>query len=655
MKKAKWIWYNGDFEIYHSLLLHSRREQYGYDFPSMWSIPTPHPTVSFRTSYHSDSEDTVRLVTHHKAFLEIDGKLRFAANTDAVIPAGDHRVRIDVIATAGLPAIYINSKYLVTDESWTVDDLAPPVVSAGCWDAFDKPEQNPEVFPFEYERIEPVKVIKTESGRVFDFGRESFGIIHIEGADPAFPVRVTYGESMEEVCDYDEAIVRETVSGSADYALIPRAFRFIRVETEGACKPEVYADYEYLPLEHRGSFACNRASVNRIWQVCAHTLHLNSREFFLDGIKRDRWCWAGDAYQSYMANSYLFFDPDITKRTIVALLGKPPYRQHINTINDYSLYLIISVYEYYYATGDKRFVETFYPRVRALYDFVVGRLDGQGYMCRRDRDWIFMDWSPMDKSGPLCAEQILLWQCHRTMALISELVGEDGDKFLKAADRLKRNIMRDYWREDRGAFVDCFTSGKENVTRHAHIFALMYDFVSAKRARRIMRSVLENDEVTAITTPYFEFFELCALCKMGRLKHMQKKIESYWGGMVKLGATSIWEEYIPEQEGAEHYSSYGMRYGRSLCHAWGGGPIYLLGRYCLGVYPTSVGYATYAVEPRLGVYRSIDGRVPLPDGGEVWVRADAKTCTVVSNRKGGTLIFGGREYKLPVGEFCVEI
>ena len=49
-----------------------------------------------------------------------------------------------------------------------------------------------------------------------------------------------------------------------------------------------------------------------------------------------------------------------------------------------------------------------------------------------------------------------------------------------------------------------------------------------------MRSVLENDEVTAITTPYFEFFELCALCRMGRLKHMQKKIESYWGGDHKL-------------------------------------------------------------------------------------------------------------------------
>ena len=85
--------------------------------------------------------------------------------------------------------------------------------------------------------------------------------------------------------------------------------------------------------------------------------------------------------------------------------------------------------------------------------------------------------------------------------------------------------------------------------------------------------MLENDEVTQITTPYFEFFELCALCKMGKLKHMQKKVESYWGGMVKLGATSIWESFDPSEKGAEHYAMYGMKYGRSLCHAWGGGPI----------------------------------------------------------------------------------
>ena len=142
---------------------------------------------------------------------------------------------------------------------------------------------------------------------------------------------------------------------------------------------------------------------------------------------------------------------------------------------------------------------------------------------------------------------------------------------------------------------------------------------------------------------------------MCKLSAVQKKIESYWGGMVKLGATSIWEQYLPEQVGIQHYGMYGMKYGCSLCHAWGGGPIYLLGRYCLGVYPTSVGYETYAVEPNRGMYKHIDGKVPLPEGGEVTVKMDGHTCTVTTTRPGGTLILKGKEYAIPVGEaFTVE-
>ena len=147
------------------------------------------------------------------------------------------------------------------------------------------------------------------------------------------------------------------------------------------------------------------------------------------------------------------------------------------------------------------------------------------------------------------------------MATLSEVCGRDGSGYRRAADRLRRSILRDYWREERGGFVDCYTTGKESITRHANIFAILYDFVPPARARKIVRCVLENDAVTHITTPYFAFFELCALCKMGRLRTAQKQIESYWGGMVALGATSIWEQYIPEHSGTEHYAMYGMKYG----------------------------------------------------------------------------------------------
>lgn len=646
MKQAKWIWYNGDFELYHSMKLHTRREEFGCEYPPFWAMSAPYPNASFAKAYHSDEEDTVRVVTPHKAYVTIDGA-RYPVNTGITVPAGDHAVRVCMLATEGFPCIYINSKYLVTDETWLTDHLAGKGIPVGCDPAYTEPTDDPRIFKFAYSRMDAVKVQKTPEGTLYDFGKETYAVLHIENAQPDSTLRITYGESREEALDYPEALIRETVTGQSSYTLAPRAFRFVCVKAEQTAPLSVYAEYEYLPLTDRGAFSCNRKNVNKIWEICAYTLHLNSREFFLDGIKRDRWCWSGDAYQSYKANNYLFFDPAITKRTIVALLGKPPYEQHINNINDYSMYLIIGAYEYYFATGDAQFIQIYYDRLKALYDFINGRLNEAGYVWGMPGDWVFIDWSDMDKGGALCAEQILLWQCRNAMAALSELVGLDGDAYRKAADKLKRNILRDFWREDRGGFVDCYTTGKENITRHANIFAIMYDFVSKKRARKIVRCVLENDEIIHITTPYFEFFELCALCKMGKLRYAQKKIESYWGGMVKLGATSIWEEYIPEHTGIQHYGMYGMKYGCSLCHAWGGGPIYLLGRYCLGVYPTSVAYETFTVEPNRGLYRSIDGKVPLPEGGEVSIQMDATSCTVTATRKGGTLILGGKSYEIP--------
>lgn len=125
--------------------------------------------------------------------------------------------------------------------------------------------------------------------------------------------------------------------------------------------------------------------------------------------------------------------------------------------------------------------------------------------------------------------------------------------------------------------------------------------------------------------------------------------------MIDLGATSIWEQYLPTEKGAEHYAMYGKKYGRSLCHAWGGGPIYLLGRFAAGVYPTDVAYKTFTVEPKREIYKNFDATVPLPDGNTITVHLDAHTCRVKATRCGGTLIMGGKKYKIdPSREFTLS-
>ncbi|MBR2340486.1 MAG: alpha-rhamnosidase [Clostridia bacterium] len=654
MKKAYWIWYNGDFELYHSLKLHTRREQYGFQYPPFWKLSVPYPTVRFSTSFNAKTETSIQAVSKGIGFIKID-EISYPLNTDVKVGVGEHSVEIDIMNIDTFPSVYVESEYLVTDKSWTASNLSGNRMPAGCSEQYTAKDSDPAIFAFSYESVMP-KIkngTKTDTGVLYDFGRELFAIIHIEGASPDAALLVSYGESAEEACEPSESLIRETVTGSDSYTLVARAFRYVHITDESSRQSApltVWADYEYLPLSDKASFECDRRAVKRIWDVCSYTFHLNSREFFLDGIKRDRWVWSGDAYQSYMANLYLFFDPDITRRTIIALLGKPPYEQPINSISDYSMYLIIAAYEYYFATGDCEFVRNYYSRLKALYDFTASRTNSEGYIDQIGEDWIFIDWSDMDKGGALCAEQILFWKCTGAMADLSELCGLDGDSYRKEAERFKRKIMKDYWKEARGAFVDCYTTGKENVTRHANIFAILFDFVSEKRAKKILRHVLENDAVNHITTPYFEFFQLCALCKMGRLRKAQKKIESYWGAMLKLGATTIWEQYIPERKGIEHYEMYGMKYGCSHCHAWGSGPIYLLGRYALGVYPTSVAYKTFTVEPSLGIYKNMKGTVPISETDTVSVTVDAHTCSVSATRGGGTLVLGGKSYKIPVGE-----
>jgi hypothetical protein len=51
-----------------------------------------------------------------------------------------------------------------------------------------------------------------------------------------------------------------------------------------------------------------------------------------------------------------------------------------------------------------------------------------------------------------------------------------------------------------------------------------------------------------------------------------------------------------------------------LCHAWGASPIYLLGKYYLGVKPTAPGYQTYVIEPQLGGLKWMEGAIPTPNG-----------------------------------------
>lgn len=637
-----WIWNYGDFEIFHSNLVNSRRQEYGVDYPCFWNISTPDANVFFYGEVNTEQCGYVKLFLNGIGNIIVDG-VRYNTDKKINITPGNHKMKISVMNLSGLPSAYIESDVCSTDGSWYTVDSYGNKTHVGFDSQYDSPAKNPEDFIFSYKTIKPASKSFYSGGSLFDFGKEIFGYLYIDNAQPEDTLHVSYGESFDEAVDIKNSIIFEDISGKESYKLCQRAFRYIYIpeKTDISCEAEL----EYIPLKYKGSFRCNEQYVNDIWDMCAYTLHLNVREVFTEGIKRDRWLWSGDAYQSYKFNNYLFHDKEIVRRSIIGLRGKDPITQHINTITDYSLYWVISVWEYYQTYKDEEFLRFIYPKVVSMMDFIKTREDENGFLVGKYNDWVFIDWSDIDKTGAVSAEQMLYIEANKSAAKIAEILNKRNVEYLKKVKTLLHKVNEYFWDDEKGAYIDSFASGKRNVTRHANIFAVMYDITTDEQRKSITENVLLNEKITKITTPYFEGYELDVMGKLGFFEYIENMLRSYWKSMLDIGATTVWEEFDPCKSGAEHYQMYGAKYGKSLCHAWGAAPIYLLAKYYLGVNPIMPGYEKFEVAPHLGGFEFIEGNVPVGDG-IVYIYLSKKEINVKSTVQGGTLILGNERYEL---------
>lgn len=672
-----WIWYPGDYEIWLGNQMNNKRTERGAFFPHFWKMDSHYVLIEFNKNLDLAEPEEIDIVVEGVYNVKLDGKLQFGQPRKMLIPAGRHVLNIKVYNQLTPPTIYVNGKTIFSDSSWRVtnedkewidesgkasDTSATFYMDAACWN-FNSADDKPSQFKLTTTPMQAVSREKYGEGELIDFGKETFGFIHLHGLNGNGQLRVFYGESAEEALAVetgetldilhiqggnvtDLSTHESRVASGGDYLLDnSKAFRYVYVTKDlGVSYSDVSMLYEYLPLEYRGTFRCDDEEINRIWDVGAYTMHLTSREFFIDGIKRDRWVWSGDAIQSYLMNYYLFFDNESVKRTIWLLRGKDPITSHLNTILDYTFFWFLSVYDYYLYSGDAHFVKQLYPRMRSLMDYVLSRTNENGMVEGLTGDWVFVDWAdgPMDKRGELSYEQVLFCKSLETMALCAQVAEVEEDRLIYTdlASSLQQKLIPTFWDEGKQALVHNRVNGISDgvVTRYSNMFASFFNYLDNNQKQAIKKSVLLNDEVMKITTPYMRFYELEALCTMGEFKTVTAEMKDYWGGMLREGATSFWEKYNPEEKGEEHLSMYGRPFGKSLCHAWGASPIYLLGKYYLGVKPIKEGYKEFAIQPSLGGLKWMEGSVPTPYG-EIKLFMNARTIKVKSDGGNGYLHF----------------
>lgn len=657
--KATWIWYPGDFEIWLGNIFNNRRTERGAMFPPFWKQDSHYVTVEFSRKVELEQEEMITIACEGQFNLMLDGKLQFGQPRTFTIPQGKHKLNLKVWNQSTPPALFIEGKTIHTDATWlaTYEDKiwidengvahgSGIYVPAASWN-FNSMETPPSSYHLITKEQRPVR----EKDGLYDFGKETFGYLKVKGLKGR--IHIYYGESAEEALDKEHCETLDILSEGGK--LDCKAFRYVYIEKEpDSSFEEVLMDYEYASFdtERSGSFRCSDEELNHIWDVAAYTMDLTTREFFMDGIKRDRWTWSGDAIQSYLMNYYLRFDTECVKRTIRQLRGKDPVTAHVNTIMDYTFYWFKSIYDYYLYTADIAFLREMWPRMVTLMDYVEGRLNEDGMAEGQADDWIFVDWVdfPMHKRGTLCFEQILLMKAMETMAVCSKLLNIKTDYRVKS-ESLRNKIKQTFWSYEQKAYYHAIEDGKINkqITKFSNMFAILYGLAYEEERHEIMQSVMLNPVIDPITTPYMRFYELETLCIDGLQEQVLHEMKAYWGGMLREGATSFWEKYNPEEKGTQHLAMYGRPYGKSLCHAWGASPIYLIGKYFLGVRPTKPGYEEYEVHPTLGGLKWMEGDVPTPFG-KIHVKMNTQEISVQSDGGHGTLIIGDQQISIPANK-----
>lgn len=182
--------------------------------------------------------------------------------------------------------------------------------------------------------------------------------------------------------------------------------------------------------------------------------------------------------------------------------------------------------------------------------------------------WVFIDWTHIDRSKRYTtALQIWYYQALRSAASIAKEAGQSETEYSQRADILLTNLLKYGLDKKTGTFADSFSYDEQSKSKGlvTNSLAGMINIFPQGTSDKAVRQ-FEDNLYTA--DPFSESWVIEWLLNAGKKDLALKTMRGYWGGMVRDGATAIYETYTP----GIHKDP------TSYSHAWGCGPIYLYER-----------------------------------------------------------------------------
>ncbi|MBN2028823.1 hypothetical protein JW824_01125 [bacterium] len=613
---ATWIYGAGELESWRLKLLMARKDSAGLNVGYPGVYHTPYDSVSYRLYVEepvSFQSIAFRVVGWGKVLLNgVEVSSFDEAESLLTVSTGDtediNEIQFDLVSATDPPALLIeDQRFSTLSRNWQWRG------GNGLWEpAFHFPQTVSGIPPHLLDNpTVTLRPVTSEEG-LYDFGRELLAFVIIRSEDEPI-IRV--GESETEALDVENTRLEQSLAMKGVGENIWRsrntlAFRYLYIEgTQEIPAEAVSAEALFYPTSYKGAFACSDSTLTRIWMNSGYTLRVNMHDFLLDGIKRDRLPWSGDLTMSLFVNAYTFHEPELVRRSLVALNNNGIEESDVNGIIDYSLAWIVAQDKYQLYFGDSEHLEHEWGRIKETIHLLLARTDENGFLNIDGRT--FIDWVNQEK---WTAVQVYWWWAQQSGINLAKRVGDDQTVALltEKSEELKTNLISVAWDDEQ----QVWRSGLDPVsepTRHPNFMAVVSGLASPEQYDGIL-NLLQDDNILPVGTPYMAGFENMAVSRMGNVEYMLNQVTEYWGAMLDEGATTFWEAYDANEEGAAQYSFYRRPYGKSLAHAWSAGPAYFLPSEIFGLRPLEDGWKRFSLDVNLGYLEWASASVPTKYG-----------------------------------------
>lgn len=378
--------------------------------------------------------------------------------------------------------------------------------------------------------------------------------------------------------------------------------RYMKIEVIGS---SAYSDFCFEEITFESSTSAGNSKLElasttpeifkNIARISENTLRNCMQGVFEDGPKRDQRLWMGDLYLQSLANTVSFQNYELTKRCLYLFAGLAnpqngllysnlveypvPHAQKTFFV-DYALSYISTLGDYLDATGDVDTANDLWIVAKRQIEVILKEaIDENNLYSDTNHPFegmlasiVFFDWAPIPLDTHAAIQGCLAYTIERCYDIARKLGKTNEVKEYPAiAKRLRSAGRKAYWDNHNKLIV---SGENRQLSYTCTSWAILGGLITAKEGKQAIQNIMIENNVIKPGTPYANHFFVAAMLQCGMDIEARDYVEDYWGGMVRLGADTFWEYYVPDNHLFSSYNDYTLL--NSYCHAWSCTPIYFI-------------------------------------------------------------------------------